>query len=338
MVGKVLAMLFVGWYTYDLLRKEQKSRDVIVTLLFSLTVVGESLIALTQLILHGSIGGMFYYLGERTISSLTPGAATTILNGEVVLRSYGTFSHPNVLAGFLLLSLVFIMQTQLPWQRSTVWLFKGSLLVIGTLGLLTTLSRIPLILWGVFLIVSGIALLRMQPLPYRLKRQGILVLVIGVGSILLMTPLLSRSVERVSVTKAGEEAFVVRADLNRIALFLITDHPFRGVGLGSFLAESLSYKERAMPLYLAVQPVHNLFLLVAAETGVLGLFLLGWFVSLTFFLTTSKGKVLLAMLILLGSFDHYLVTLEQGQLMLAFFTGYCWVLAKRATGAPVTPP
>src|SRR5690606_22436838 len=119
--------------------------------------------------------GWLYYLGERAITSLSPGAATAVLDGEVYLRAYATFSHPNVLAGYLLISLVF-----LSFQRSyfrtvltRVLLLSG--MVVGTLGLFVTLSRLPIVLWGCFLLFvlfrSTVRVLfqasTRNPLPFR---------------------------------------------------------------------------------------------------------------------------------------------------------------------------
>jgi hypothetical protein len=40
-----------------------------------------------------------YYLGERSVSVGSPAVALGSFMHEVVLRAYGTFGHPNVLAG-----------------------------------------------------------------------------------------------------------------------------------------------------------------------------------------------------------------------------------------------
>ena len=107
---------------------------------------------------------------------------------------------------------------------------------------------------------------------------------------------------------------------------LIKEHWLIGVGTGNYtkaLAEQLPGK----PYYFS-QPVHNLFLLIWAELGVVGLGLfivlilavlrpgaiapeVGWGLSLP----------LLATLIILGLFDHYLWSLYFGQLLMWFVLG-----------------
>jgi O-antigen ligase len=74
-----------------------------------------------------------------------------------------------------------------------------------------------------------------------------------------------------------------------------------------------------------IQPVHNIFLLVLSETGVIGLvtFL---FVFLKSFLAVIKKRniyLLLSLLAItiLGMFDHYFLTLQQGQLLFSLVLG-----------------
>lgn len=292
----------------------------------------ESALALLQLSAKGSLGGVFYFLGERNMSALTPGAATTVLQGEIFLRSYGTFSHPNVLAGFLLISLVFVFFKRSVFSFRFGMLLWLSILLIGTLGMLTTLSRVPLALWSLFLIVEAFRFaLRIGkqniPLPHRRFIWG------GVVSLLLAVlislPLSTRFVTRVLTTRFTEEAFVVREDLNRVAMQLLWQHPVTGVGLGNFLVESIRYKDAATPLYLAVQPVHNIFLLIGAETGMLGLLLFGWLLLFAWYHARSDGRVLLLLILLIGLFDHYWLTLQEGQLLFAVIIGYCYSSSPR---------
>jgi len=87
-----------------------------------------SLIAWIQFINQSSIGGLLWFLGERTFDVTTPGIATAIMNNKLILRPYATFPHPNVLAGFItvLLPLVFfntsviVRKVKLPIEREII--------------------------------------------------------------------------------------------------------------------------------------------------------------------------------------------------------------------------
>jgi O-antigen ligase len=341
---EVAELLFFGWYTSALLASP--ALLALSTRVIAITVLGESVLALLQVSARGSLGGMLYWVGERTITALTPGAATTVLGGEVVLRPYATFPHPNVLAGFLLLGLTWILLR--PQDFSTrparsaaaaagqmrrlspiAFLRVGSLL-LGSLGLFSTLSRIPILLWGVVLFGYGCFQLRQRlqtrrSLPLSRKPWSLTAILLGVLALgFLLLPLLTLMAERFAGSSLNEESFLVRWDLTQIAWQLIRAHPLLGVGLGNFLLNSAPLRAPETPLFLAVQPVHNLFLLILAETGVLGLFLWCWFLIRSFRAAFISTRIVLGLLLLLGLFDHYFLTLQQGQLLLAFFLGLCW--------------
>ena len=48
-----------------------------------------------------TLGGYFWYLGERSFYASTPGIAAVSFQGRLLLRPYATFPHPNVFGGFL---------------------------------------------------------------------------------------------------------------------------------------------------------------------------------------------------------------------------------------------
>jgi O-antigen ligase len=98
-------------------------------------------------------------------------------------------------------------------------------------------------------------------------------------------------------------------------------NPLLGVGVNNFYNNINLFKDNVF----LIQPVHNIFLLILSETGIIGL--VGFlFILLKSFLSILKkqNKYLLFSLlaiIFLGMFDHYFLTLQQGQLMLAFIIG-----------------
>ena len=71
------------------------------------------------------------------------------------------------------------------------------------------------------------------------------------------------------------DVIVDRMQLNRVAMNMISAHPLLGVGINTFVDTMKRYDTTGVTYYFP-QPVHNVFLLVAAETGLvaLGLFLL----------------------------------------------------------------
>ena len=101
----------------------------------SLAVIYIFMLSVFQLYFQKTIGGAFYWLGERTFSVSTPAIAQFTFLGREYLRPYATFSHPNTLAGFMLVSafllfsaplsllaflLVFISFSQNAWLATAI--------------------------------------------------------------------------------------------------------------------------------------------------------------------------------------------------------------------------
>jgi len=69
----------------------------------------ELALSISQLASRHSLQGIWYFFGERQFMISTPGIAKARMLGAEFLRPYGTFSHPNSLAGFYLLIYTFIL-------------------------------------------------------------------------------------------------------------------------------------------------------------------------------------------------------------------------------------
>ena len=102
---------------------------------FLLASIIQIILTILQITTAGSIQRLFYFLGERYFTIGTPGIAKVVINGIEVLRPYGTFSHPNSLAGFFLLVHTFFL-----WNKDykNYPLLKN--LVVGASALLVLMS------------------------------------------------------------------------------------------------------------------------------------------------------------------------------------------------------
>ncbi len=67
----------------------------------------QSFLGIIQFIKQKSVG--LYFLKESLIGPDVPGVAKIILNGHKYIRSYGLFPHPNMLGGFLIVSIIFTL-------------------------------------------------------------------------------------------------------------------------------------------------------------------------------------------------------------------------------------
>lgn len=143
-----------------------------------------------------------------------------------------------------------------------------------TIGFFLTQSRGGLLALGVAAI-AGIVLLPRQ-------RRRLLALagaaLIGLAFVAATSP---SAVERMTNIGGGTSG---RSDLWTVAARIFQDHPWAGIGLGSFQTVEPSYTLRSGPLtrvdLVAQEPhlVHNLYLQLATETGVIGLALFLFFI------------------------------------------------------------
>ena len=154
------------------------------------------------------------------------------------------------------------------------------------------------------------------------------IIIFGVCCLLVTVSLWSFLSARFDVGSGlTDQSLNLRVFYNQVALNLIGKSPILGVGVGNFvwtfqnsyhLAESWMY-----------QPVHNIYLLIGAESGILGL--LAFLVFLFFILKNiwrfrrdfiiSCFLSLVTCFLVLGLFDHLLWDLQQGQLMLWIVLG-----------------
>ena len=104
---------------------------------------------------------------------------------------------------------------------------------------------------------------------------------------------------------------------------IIKENRFRGVGWGGFVTAMDDYTGEGLLPYLH-QPVHNIYLLIAAESGVLALVVFLFFLfGIVRHAWVSRGEPILRYVLVLtffgflaiSFFDHYLWTIQQGSLM-----------------------
>lgn len=250
--------------------------------------------------------GLFYFLGERFFTLSTPGIAKVSLQGVEILRAYGTFSHPNSLAGFYLLLYAFVLFRKLhpPFYSPLKGGLRGVFLTITTLLILLSFSKVAIVL---YLIVTVTAVLRNKPDCRLCMVSRILV------PIVVAVLFLSASGDQNTVEK--------RIWLMQKSITIIHDHLLTGVGPGNYL---LAQAQFPIPYaYFFLQPVHNIFLLIMAELGVPIFLLLSYFIFplLRTVWKTPGGKMILLVVVLTGMGDHYWWTLQQNILLLPVIFG-----------------
>lgn len=283
--------------------------------------------------------GVAYFLGERAFTLSTPGISKVALDGVEVLRGYGSFSHPNSLAGFYLLVYTFFLflrnarHPELDSGSSAKKsgspigvgedILRNSLLAICTLLILFSFSKIAIATLVLFTLVFVI-------------QQKYDCIVCGFSKILI--PAILALI--VFSAQGDVDSMEKRVYLAQSSLQIITQYPILGTGLGNYL-----YAQSEFPIpygYFFLQPVHNIFLLAVVELGALPLIVAMYHLTRnvyrtiklqtfklsnlrTFKIAHSHSRELATALILVlittGMFDHYWLTLQQNMLLLPVIFG-----------------
>jgi len=141
------------WAMYRILKDNKELVKKYLFYIIPIWIILESGLGLLQIIKGGSLQGIFYWLGERRFNLNTIGVAKISMFGRETMRAYGTFSHPNSLAGFLLVVLEL-------WKNSKKNLWYWTVRWFGIFGILICASRVgilllPIYLWPIFLVFSG---------------------------------------------------------------------------------------------------------------------------------------------------------------------------------------
>lgn len=326
------ARLSVAFIFFFLAKKllESKQIKLISILLIFISGIFQSIIALGQFVFQKSLG--LSVLGESMIAPDILGVAKFEIYGNKIIRSYGTFPHPNLLAIFLLLALGCGWWLWLQENKK----IKKKYLAIGLLfisvGIISTYSRggilASALLLTIFLITNRklfSTLLNLNKKNFSLFQKILMRL-----SILLLIFLIFFSTYRVLAPRlcykcAGENSIELRQIYSYYAQKIIAENRLLGVGLGNFTL-TLKKKSNNLANY-EIQPVHNLYLLIAAELGILGLILWSLFILKSGLNKPLNKKRIFGnpfssvfiIFLLLGLIDHYFWTLPQGQLL--FFLG-----------------
>ncbi|MBI2103809.1 O-antigen ligase family protein [Candidatus Woesebacteria bacterium] len=278
----------------------------------SLSLIMISLIGILQFMKGGSLGGFLYLLGERSFNQSTPGIALSQFSGREYLRPYSVFSHPNSLAGYLVVSSILLL-------GSKIGNFKGRVLLLTSL----VLSGIVLILAysiGSFMTIVALIFLLIVTDKKWLSRVLTLLLFASISFSILFIIYSSEMFNFSYFDSSTAE----RLWFNRAAGETFVGSPIFGVGLNNFIA---TVTKLDIPAFLSwkLQPVHNIFLLVLAEAGLIGIMaffylLLKAFRHL-FEISNLTLEIAFLSVILTGMVDHYWLTLQQNQLLFALLIG-----------------
>ena len=274
------------------------------------SILLQLIVSLYQYIHHSSIFG-YYFFGEPNLESV--GVATTITASGLEVIPYGTTVHPNVLAGFLIVSFLILLHSA--HLSPKYYLKKASNIVVtGLILIIFYFTRsFSALSGGIITILLNLYKKYISSLNHRL------IFLIISPSILLVSLLIFPIFHQLNL-QSDSPSFYERYELNQVAFLLIWRHPLFGIGPNLFTQYLPHFPLSRQQSYL-LQPVHNGLLLLLSETGLVGLFLIilllrQWYHQIKAAKPSFSAFLPVVCLFIILQLDHYPITLQTGQLLL----------------------
>ena len=320
------------FYFYGLL----KLMEVIV-LYFLITKIKISslkikIVFIISMFIH-AILGIYQFFSQSVLANKYLGIAEQISNqGGVsvlegsfgrLLRVYGGFSHPNILGGFLAIAILFLIGIYLNEKKKTV-LFYFTLIILFS-ALVLTFSRsafLALILSLFILFIYSI----FKKVEIKKIISIILILILGSSiSFGLFNDFLKtrmQAQERLEL-KSNTERTVLKDQAKE----LVNNNWFLGVGVSNYISAVHEKVDSSLEVW-EYQPVHNVYLLILVELGILGF--LSYIYLLLYslykaFSSNDLNKVILGLIVLsiiiINFFDHYFWTYWSGLIITFLIIG-----------------
>lgn len=260
---RMIKVFLIYFYIANNIRTKRDIKYVLIFLL--LGVFCQSLIAVYQKFTDTSLGlGLF---GETELIKQHLGYG-------LVSRVGGTIGISNALATYLILLLplsLTLLFIQLPKIYKALSLI---VLISGTIALIFTLSRGAWVSFVISIFLVYIAILSKKQMRIKSFAKICLSIIILLALITSLSgPIVSR------FTSYDYESAYSRIPMMRDAWEVIKANPILGIGLNNYSAVILKYD--VIGIHRSWQPtvVHNIYLLIAAETGIFGLIAFLWFIS-----------------------------------------------------------
>lgn len=220
---------------------------------------------------------------------------------------------------------------------TTLWAY-GVLIFLLSFGFLLTFSRGTIIFFVFTSVLFFAGIFLMKKLKQHRKQALKLAILVVVSWLLIIAIAWPEVSSRFLESSVSEPAIQERLFFNKVGADTISQNYsqlFLGVGIGNFVNHYMQFLPGFAPhLY---QPVHNIFILIASEIGILGFIV--FIVFLAALLWKSIKRFLLirtiqdardrehlvyvfslvfvaCFVLLIGMYDHYFWTLQQGGLML----------------------
>lgn len=340
---------YVSWYGvirwvegfvlcgYTLVMITTWRRRLMVCVLFFAAMSVQAIVAVIQFATQQSLG--LKWLGESVLNTSIPNVAEVIAQGDLWLRAYGTQPHPNALAYLLIISLMLAIYL---YARIKTWNWRITISALAGLQIMVLIMTFSRTAWSALFVGFGalIVLLlvwhRSAGFLHRITARSVIPLlltgIISIVAVIAMWPMISNRFTAGDLN--GDLAVSYRQQLNSFGWDRIAANPILGIGPKQFVP-SLTSNPEILAEPWRFQPIHNNYLLISVESGILGL---GVFVVIIITKFVGMGSHLrnvprgtfcqaktdvLYVFIILGCltasvyvmfFDHYIQDIQQSSL------------------------
>ncbi|EKE19432.1 MAG: hypothetical protein ACD_9C00020G0003 [uncultured bacterium] len=284
-----------------------------------------------------AILGIWQFLSQKTFSFKWLGISEhvasvggtsiieTYTNGLVSqrwLRAYGSFDHPNILGAVMVVGLLLAFYLLIEWKKES-WKFSQMLfiylaIVIFAAALFASFSRSAWIALVLGMFFYGAALL------YKKKFSEIKIFIHGILIVFAVFSLMFVKFGDLAYVRIEAKERLENLSIDQRVLYIeqskniIKGSSFLGVGPGNYVfALSELYPNKKSWDY---QPVHNVFLLIRSELGIIGLLFVGLCALLLWRQRNFYMGFLLISLIPAMMFDHWIWSLHFGLVFFAVVT------------------
>lgn len=342
---KIFEFSFIAWYVKVNVPRGTFMKNIMYIIVY--LGVFNSLLAIYQFIIQKSIG--LNWLKESQVSPESLNVAKIIFDDVTYIRAYGLFPHPNALAGFLLVSILFTyalynykINKNVPRGTFSSFTFTKmfhvehyfqnisfivSLFAIQLCALILTFSKSAVL--GISISILYLYCInnrcRLSDLTKNIQLNYRKILLIG-AILFTLSYLLKPSLDSTVIRSVQDRIYFI--NVSRGTFF---DNPILGLGSGQYVVNlTINSNEESWK----IAPVHNVYLLILNEIGLISAIT---FIILLFNLLNLNENVprgtffyrknyILSQSILMGLciimvFDHYPWDIQQGQVLLYLIFG-----------------
>jgi O-antigen ligase len=237
------------------------------------------------------VGGLQYITGGALLKGVfgIPDASfvAKAAGSYILSRVGGTIGHPNALAKYLCFCITILLGYRYAKINKHISRISMPTILFGGILLLLTMSRGSWVALGLSFIFIFYYLFRHF---FRSRAKAIAaVLLLNIVMIFFIFLLFENVRQRLFEDDYGRA--MARIPMARVALNIIKKYPLTGIGLNNYTHVMQQFdRTREWQTYKFQHPVHNSYLLIAAESGIPALAAFLWLVGALFVKTRSAFK------------------------------------------------